>query len=167
MKDTLRIRNSTDTDIPEITRIYAHEVLTGLASFEIQPPDETEMAARRRRLLDAGYPYLVAAINGVVVGYCYAGPYRSRPAYKHTLENSVYVASTARRCGIGNALLTELIKRCSGGGWHSIVAVIGDTDNISSVSLHLNCGFQKVGTLNAVGYKHNRWVNSVLMQLML
>lgn len=172
MSDELKIRNSQDADIASITDIYAHEVLSGLASFELVPPDVSEMSKRRQQLLDQGHPYLVAIINNQVVGFAYAGPYRSRPAYQHTLENSVYVLPQARQSGTGKKLLAGLIDQCRKGNninkqWHTIIAVIGDSENKASIALHQSLGFTHVGTLKDVGYKHNKWVDSVLMQKLL
>ncbi len=168
MKDkTVTVRHSSDDDINSITAIYAHEVLNGLASFEVVPPDADEMAQRRHNIVQAGYPYLVAAQEEKIIGYAYAGPYRTRPAYKNTLENSVYVSSTARRNGVGKMLLTELITLCEQGSWRTIIAIIGDTNNTGSIELHKSLGFRHVGTIEAAGFKLNRWVDSVIMQKML
>ncbi len=167
MSSKTTIRNSLDADIDCITTIYAQEVLSGLASFEVEPPDPATMANRRRSILKAGFPYLVATIDDQVVGYAYVGPYRTRPAYKHTLENSVYVASSARGNGVGKKLLAALIDTCKDDPWHSIIAVIGDSDNEGSIALHQSLGFAMVGTLKEAGYKHGTWVDSVLMQKLL
>jgi len=165
--NTITVRHSIDDDISSITEIYAHEVLTGLASFEVVPPDTTEMTQRRYNIVRAGYPYLVAIKSEEIIGYAYAGPYRTRPAYQNTLENSVYVSSDARGSGVGKMLLTELITLCQQGSWHTMVAIIGDTDNTGSIELHKSLGFRHVGTIEAAGYKFNRWVDSVIMQKML
>ena len=160
----LSVRTSVVDDIPAITAIYANEVLHGLASFEVEPPDVNEIARRRLELLQNGYPYLVASIEDKVVGYAYAGPYRSRPAYCYSLENSIYVAKEARNCGVGKKLLTDLIEVCVQGEWHTMIAVIGDSNNASSIALHRSLGFRHVGTIESVGYKLNQWVDSVIMQ---
>ena len=158
------VRDSTDADVPAVQAIYAHHVLHGLASFEETPPDAAEIAARRRGVLAAGLPHLVAELDGRVVGYSYAGPYRARPAYRHTIEDSVYVADGMPGRGIGSALLAALIARCEAGPWRQMIAVIGDRENHGSISLHRRHGFRLVGTLDAVGFKFGRWVDSVLMQ---
>jgi phosphinothricin acetyltransferase len=139
-------------------------VLHGAASFEEIPPPVDELAARRASVLCHGTPYLVADYDGVVVGYAYAAPYRTRPAYRYTVEDSVYVADGLHRRGIGRALLGALIARCEAGPWRQMVAVIGDSGNRPSISLHEQLGFRHVGTLRNVGWKLNRWTDSVLMQ---
>lgn len=158
------IRDSTDADVPAIQRIYAPHVLHGLASFEETPPSVEEMAARRAAVLERGLPYIVAEVGGAVAGYSYAAPYRTRPAYRFSVENSVYVDGTLHRCGVGRALLETLIARCETGPWRQMVAIIGDSANAASLGLHARLGFRHVGTLYAVGYKFDRWVDSVLMQ---
>ena len=158
------VRPATPSDIPVITRIYAHSVRHGTASFELEPPDEPEMARRMRALLDAGYPYLVADIDGAVMGYAYAGPYRARPAYRYSVENSVYIAPDAHRRGIGRMLLDRLIAESEARGYRLMIAVIGDSAQTPSIELHRAAGFKLVGTFEAVGYKFDRWLDSVLMQ---
>ena len=158
------IRDATDHDIAAIQQIYAHHVLTGTASFEETAPTEPQMAARRADVLRLGLPYLVAEVDGTVVGHAYAAPYRPRPAYRHTLEDSVYVADGQHGRGIGRALLTELIARCERGPWRQMIAVIGDSGNAGSITLHERLGFRHVGTLQNVGFKFGRWLDSVLMQ---
>jgi len=158
------VRPATPADIPAITRIYAHAVRHGTASFELEPPDEAEMARRQRALLDGGYPYLVAETDGAVTGYAYAGPYRTRPAYRFTVENSVYIAPQAQRRGIGRALLDRLIADCEARGYRLMIAVIGDSAQAPSIELHRAAGFKLVGAFEAVGYKFDRWLDSVLMQ---
>lgn len=164
MSQKIAIRRSIDSDINSITRIYAREVIDGLASFEIEPPAVTEMARRRDQLLKDGYPYLVATMGEKIIGYAYAGSYRSREAYRHTLENSVYVAPESRQLGVGRKLLTNLLNACSNDRWNTVIAVIGDRENKSSIALHESLGFVIVGILKDVGHKHGRWVDSVLMQ---
>ena len=161
------IRTSVVEDLPAITAIYAKEVLHGLASFEVEPPDLNEVGRRREELLSNGYPYLVATVEDKVVGYAYAGPYRSRPAYRYSLENSIYVAREARNCGVGKKLLTDLIAVCTQGDWRTMIAVIGDINNTGSIALHRSLGFRHVGTIESVGYKLNQWVDSVIMQKVL
>jgi L-amino acid N-acyltransferase YncA len=158
------VRASRDDDIPAITRIYAHHVLHGLASFEEVPPNETELARRRRDVLSHGLPYLTAETDGEIAGYCYAAPYRTRSAYRFTIEDSVYVAPGRVGEGIGRALLARLIALCEEGPWRQMIAVIGDSENHASIGLHAAAGFQMIGTHPAVGFKFGRWVDSVLMQ---
>lgn len=158
------IRPATPADIHAITRIYAHAVRHGTASFELEPPDEREMARRQRALLDGGYPYLVAEAGGAVAGYAYAGPYRTRPAYRYTVENSIYIAPDAHRRGLGRALLARLIAECEARNYRLMIAVIGDSAQAPSIELHRTAGFKMVGTFEAVGYKFDRWLDSVLMQ---
>lgn len=158
------IRDSSAADIPAITAIYAHWVTHGLASFEVEPPDPTEMARRRDAVLAAGFPYLVAEAPEGLLGYAYASAYRARPAYRFTAENSVYVAPGAGRRGIGLALMEEVIAQCTGAGFRQMVAVIGDSGNAASIALHKRAGFTTAGLLKAAGWKHGRWVDSVLMQ---
>jgi L-amino acid N-acyltransferase YncA len=159
----MQIRDSRDQDVPAITAIYRPNVLHGRASFELDPPDEAEIARRRAALLGQGYPYLVAEADGRVVGYAYASAYRTRPAYRFTVENSVYVAADRHRTGTGRALLAALIERCEQAGYRLMVAVIGDSANAGSIGLHRAAGFQMVGTLPAIGWKHEQWVDTVLM----
>ncbi|MBV9394189.1 MAG: N-acetyltransferase [Methylobacteriaceae bacterium] len=161
---SILVRPSRDDDIPAITRIYAHHVLHGLASFEEIPPDEAELARRRREVLRHGLPYLAAERSDEIVGYCYAAPYRARSAYRFTIEDSVYVAPDHVGEGIGRALLSELIALCEEGPWRQMIAVIGDRENHASIGLHRAEGFAMIGTHPAVGFKFGRWVDSVLMQ---
>jgi L-amino acid N-acyltransferase YncA len=160
----IAIRAAVPADIGAITRIYAHAVRFGTASFEIEPPDEAEMARRQRALIDGGFPYLVAEADGAVAGYAYAGPYRPRPAYRFSVENSVYVAPEAHRRGVGRALLDRLVAEAAARGFRQMIAVIGDSDQAASIALHRAAGFRLVGTIAAVGFKHGRWLDSVLMQ---
>ena len=162
--DSIAIRDATDADMAAVQQIYAHHVLHGLASFEEQPPFTDELMIRRQALLDIGLPYLVAERHGEVVGYAYAGMYRPRAAYRFTVENSVYVAANQEGSGVGSALLKVLIERCEQGPWRQMLAVIGDSGNAASIALHRRMGFRVVGTFEAVGFKHGRWVDSVLMQ---
>ena len=163
----ISIRDAVPADIEAVTSIFAPAVLTGTASFELVPPNVAEMLRRYEAVIDTGYPYIVAEIDGRVVGYAYAGPYRTRPAYKYTVENSVYVAPDCGRGGIGSALLAELVRRCTGQGHRLMVAIIGDSANASSIGLHRKLGFTHVGTIKSVGRKHGRWLDSVIMQLAL
>jgi L-amino acid N-acyltransferase YncA len=161
------IRPVTFADIPSITRIYAHAVKTGTASFELEPPDEAEMTRRMRAVLDGKFPYLVAEIDGAVVGYAYASLYRTRPAYRFTIEDSVYVAPEAHRRGIGKALLLKLIEECTALGFRQMIAVIGDSDQAASIGVHKACGFEPAGNLRNIGWKFGRWLDTPLMQLAL
>ena len=158
------IRSAVDKDIGAITRIYAEAVLHGTSSFEIEPPDEAEMLRRQTALVKNGYPYFAAEIEGVVAGYAYAGPYRTRPAYKWSVEDSVYVAPDMHRKGIGAQLLQALIAASAQRGYRQMIAVIGDSAQISSIALHERAGFRHIGTLRSVGFKHGRWLDTVLMQ---
>ncbi len=157
------IRDSLDTDIDGIAAIYQHAVLTGTASFELDPPSVAEMAERRAAVVARNFPYLVAEIDGRIAGYAYASTYRARPGYRYTVENSVYVDLASQGHGVGRALLTELIARCEAQGYRIIVAVIGDSDNAASIGLHRACGFQPAGVLPGVGWKFGRWLDSVMM----
>ena len=158
------IRAATPADVPAITRIYAHAVKHGTASFELEPPDEAEMARRQRTLLDGGYPYLVAEIDNVLAGYAYAGPYRPRPAYRFSVEDSIYVDPKAQRRGVGRVLLEHLIEECERRGFRQMIAVIGDSAQAPSIELHRSLGFRMIGAVENVGYKFGRWLDSVNMQ---
>jgi phosphinothricin acetyltransferase len=159
------IRPATLADIPAITAIYAHAVRHGTASFELDPPDEVEMKRRMSHLHDGGFPYLAAEERGTLLGYAYAGLYRTRPAYRFTLEDSIYIAPDRQGQGIGRALLDTLIEKCGALGFRQMIAVIGDSPTqVASVALHRAAGFEMIGTLDAVGYKFDRWLDTVLMQ---
>lgn len=162
--DVVLVRDATEADMVAIQAIYAHYVLDGLATFEQVPPSTEEMVSRRASVLGARLPYLVAEIRGRVVGYCYATSYRPRPAYRHTIEDSVYVANGLGGRGISSLLLKALIARCEQGPWRQMLAVIGNSGNAGSIGLHRSLGFQPVGTLIAVGCKLGQWVDTVLMQ---
>ncbi len=164
MSFTVVIRPVCAADMRDITKIYSQAVEHGTASFEIEPPSEAEMSTRRKILLDAGFPYLVADVGGTVAGYAYAGPYRPRVAYRYTVEDSVYVHPRAARHGIGRKLLTELIAQAQARGFRQMVAVIGDSAQLPSIQLHKALGFSEVGTLGNIGFKNGRWLDSVLMQ---
>jgi phosphinothricin acetyltransferase len=158
------IRRSTDNDIPAMTEIYAHHVRHGTASFETEAPDATEMAARRDHNIGKGFPWLVAEDAGVVIGYAYVGPYRARLAYRHTVENSIYIHHEHAGKGIGSLLMPALITACEKNGYRQIVAVIGDSANAASINLHRKFGFRNVGVLKDVGFKFDRWLDTVFMQ---
>ena len=161
---TFTLRQATEADMESVQRIYGDHVAQGLASFEESPPSVEEMLARFRILKSQSFPYIVAEQAGKICGYSYAGPYRTRSAYRFTIENSVYVDSTCSGQGIGHALLTELIKACERGPWRQMIAIIGDSGNSASIALHRSLGFRMVGTLSEVGFKHDQWVDTVLMQ---
>lgn len=158
------IRDATPDDIAQIQQIYAHHVLSSTATFEVTPPTAAEMTERLQKVHDAGLPWLVAERDGRVVGYCYASPYRPRPAYRYTIEDSVYLAGGESGKGIGRALLTALIERCEKGPWRQMIAVIAGTQNQSSIALHRNLGFAHVGTQPDTGYKFGQWIDVVFMQ---
>jgi phosphinothricin acetyltransferase len=158
------IRAATPADLVAVTGIYDHAVRHGTASFELAPPDASEMARRRQALVDAGYPYLVAEIDGVIAGYAYAGPYRARPAYRWSVEDSIYVAPRLHRRGVGAALLGRLIADAEQSGFRQMIAVIGDSSQAPSIALHRAAGFRTIGTIENVGFKFGRWLDSVLMQ---
>ncbi len=158
------VRESGERDLPAIAAIYAHHVTSGLASFEETAPTVGELHTRRAAVLDSHLPYLVAELDGEVVGYAYASGYRSRAAYRYTIEDSVYVADGMRGRGVGGTLLAALLERCAAGPWRQMLAVIGDRGNTASIALHRRYGFERVGTFTAVGFKLGRWVDTVLMQ---
>ncbi|MGY4799834.1 N-acetyltransferase family protein [Teichococcus aerofrigidensis] len=159
------IRPATEADMDAIAAIYRHHVLHGTATFETEAPSAEDMRQRRTAILGRGLPYLVAeGADGSVIGYAYAGAYRPRPAYRNTLENSVYIKEEARGRGIGRRLLRALIEECTVLGYRQMVAVIGDSANEASIRLHRAFGFELTGTLRSVGRKHGRWLDTVLMQ---
>ena len=164
MIEGIAIRDASEADMTEVQHIYEHHVLNGLATFEEVPPTVDEMVRRRAAVAEAGLPYLVAVVDGRVAGYCYATSYRPRPAYRHTIEDSVYVSEALRGRRIGAALLGELIARCEAGPWRQMLAVIGNSGNAGSIALHGRLGFEPVGTIRSVGFKLGRWVDTVLMQ---
>ena len=162
--DSVVIRPSREGDVPEIAEIYRYHVLHGPASFEEIPPDPDELASRRRDILDRGLPYLVAERSGHVLGYCYAAPYRTRSAYRFTLEDSIYIDQAEVGHGLGRALLAAVLDRCAELGYRQMVAVIGGSDTWPSIRLHAALGFTRIGVLPAVGFKFGCWVDIVLMQ---
>jgi L-amino acid N-acyltransferase YncA len=161
------IRPATAADLPVITKIYEHAVLEGTATFELIPPDLAEMTQRFKSLVDGGFPYLVAELDGRIAGYAYAGPYRPRPAYRFTVENSIYLDPAIHRRGVGLVLLQRLIGECERRGHRQMIAVIGDSANAGSIGVHARCGFQMIGTHPNVGLKFGRWLDTVMMQLAL
>jgi L-amino acid N-acyltransferase YncA len=160
----MSVRPAAPRDIAAIARIYDHAVRHGTASFEIEPPDQAEMTRRQQQLLAGGFPYLVATLEETVVGYAYAGPYRARPAYRWSLEDSIYVDPGQQGRGIGRTLLTQLLVDAEARGFRQMIAVIGDSANAPSIELHRALGFRMVGTFDNVGFKFGRWLDSVLMQ---
>ena len=159
------IRPAVTADIPYIARIYDHAVRHGTASFELEPPTMEEMARRQAALLDGGFPYLAAELAGELVGYAYAGPFRTRPAYRFSVEDSIYIAPQRQRRGIGKMLLEALIEASAKRGFRQMIAVIGDsTQQAASIELHRAAGFAMIGVLPAVGWKFGRWVDSIMMQ---
>jgi len=155
-------------DIAAIAEIYGEAVRTGTASFEEIAPDPAELAARRASMLGAGLPHLVARANALVVGFAHAGPFRPRPAYRYTVESSVYVASAARRQGVATGLMHALVTACTATGRRQIIAIVGDPIvNVASVALHERLGFRPTGRLAGVGYKFGRWLDVLLLQLRL
>jgi phosphinothricin acetyltransferase len=158
------VRPCTREDLPEVRAIYALEVREGTASFELEPPSLAEMTARFAAIEAAGLPYLVAEVDGRIGGYAYASPYRPRPAYRYTVEDSVYVARFARRQGVGRALLGAVIERATARGMRQMVAIVGDSAHLASIELHRRAGFRLVGTLEHVGWKFGRWLDTVIMQ---
>jgi L-amino acid N-acyltransferase YncA len=158
------LRPVRPADVPRIVEIYRPHVLAGFATFELVPPEAGEMARRLTEIVAAGMPYVVAEVDGVVAGYAYANTYRARPAYRHTVEDSIYVDDAYSRRGIGRALLDALVAQSAARGFRQMIAVIGDSGNAPSIALHRACGFTPAGVLAATGWKLGRWVDSVLMQ---
>ena len=159
-----QIRAIGEGDVAAVRRIYAHHVLHGTGTFEIDAPDDDEMARRVSAVTATGLPFLVAVEGGDVLGFAYAGPYRPRPAYRFTAEDSVYLHPEATGRGLGSRLLQAVLDQCEERGVRQVVAVIGDSDNVASVRTHEKCGFTHVGTFRSVGWKFDRWLDTVLMQ---
>lgn len=164
MSEALTLRPATATDVGAITEIYRHYVRTHTATFEIDPPDEAEMTARMRRISSANLPYWVAERLSEVIGYCYVSPYHLRLAYQFTVEDSVYVRPEHVAKGVGAALLARVIAACAERGYREVIAIIGDSDNQPSIKLHRGAGFTHVGTLKNIGFKFDRWLDTVIMQ---
>ena len=162
--DDFAIRDSLETDMAQVAAIYAHHVLHGTASFETEPPSLEEMLRRRAEILGKSMPHLVAVSGDTVLGYAYAGTYRARPAYRDTVENSIYMRHDLVGRGVGTRLLPVLIARCEAIGLRQMIAVVGDSANHASIRLHERCGFERIGALRSVGYKHGQWLDSVLLQ---
>ncbi|KIZ45139.1 MULTISPECIES: GNAT family N-acetyltransferase [Rhodopseudomonas] len=160
----VEIRPAVAADLAAITAIYEQAVRFGTATFELTPPDLAEMTRRFEALRDGGFPYLVAVRQGSIAGYAYAGPHRPRPAYRFTVENSIYLDPAAHRRGFGTRLLRELMTQCEARGHRQMIAVIGDSDNAGSIGLHARLGFEMIGTNPNVGFKFGRWLDTVMMQ---
>lgn len=160
----LLLRPSTPADLPAVRDIYAHAVTHGTGTFELEVPDAAEMARRRDDVLSKGLPWLVAERDGQVLGYAYAGPFRPRPAYRFSVEDSIYLHPQAHGAGVGRALLAELVARCQAAGARQMLAVIGDSANAGSIGVHRALGFEHIGTFRSVGWKFGRWLDVVLMQ---
>ncbi|WP_144182839.1 GNAT family N-acetyltransferase [Elioraea rosea] len=160
------LRPSTDADLPAMHAIYRHHVMTGLASFEDEPPSLEEFAQRRAAVLALGLPWLVATAGegGEILGYAYLGLYRPRSAYRYTVEDSVYVAPQGVGRGVGRRLIAALVEQAAALGYRQVLAVIGDSGNLASIRAHAACGFREAGRLEAIGFKFGRWVDSVIMQ---
>lgn len=158
------VRAASKADMSAVRDIYAHYVLHSLATFEETPPTLEDMLLRRRASVDLGLPYLVAEARGEILGFAYAALYRTRPAYRFTIEDSVYVADGLGGQGIGSALLGELVAACERGPWRQMVAVVGDSANAASIALHQRFGFELAGTLRSVGFKHGRWIDTPILQ---
>ena len=161
---SLEIRPAAAADLHSITEIYDHAVRYGTATFELIPPDLAEMTRRFGVLMDGGFPYLVAVLDGRVAGYAYAGAYRPRPAYRFTVENSVYLQPSIHRRGIGLQLMERLIRESEARGYRQMIAVIGDSANAGSIGVHSRNGFAMIGTHPDVGFKFGRWLDIVMMQ---
>lgn len=158
------IRPSTDADLSAITAIYAHHVLHGTGTFEIDPPSEADMAGRRADVLGRGLPWLVAEQDGLVLGFAYANWFKPRPAYRFSAEDSIYVADSARGMGLGRQLLAELIVQAEAAGVRKLLAVIGDSANAGSIGVHRALGFSEAGVLRSMGWKFGAWRDIVLME---
>ncbi|MEN4750255.1 N-acetyltransferase family protein [Pseudomonas sp. Ps21-P2] len=164
MADEPILRDARESDMPAVQAIYAHHVIHGTASFELEPPTLEQMLQRRADICANGLPYLLAERDGEVVGYAYATPYRPRPAYRFTVEDSVYVREGMAGFGIGHALLAAVIQHCTASGRRQMVAIIGNSENSASIRLHTRLGFRQVGVFESVGFKHGRWLDTVIMQ---
>jgi len=160
----MKIRDATPDDIAGIQAVYAHHVLQGLGTFETTPPGVEEMQRRHAQVTADGFPYLVAEDAGRILGFAYANHFRTRTAYRNTVEDSIYVAADAMGRGVGTGLLSALVERCAALGLRQMLAVIGDSGNAGSIGVHRRCGFEHTGVLKAVGRKFDRWVDVVIMQ---
>lgn len=158
------LRDAIEADMPVICEIYADQVLNGVSSWEEQPPGIEEMLGRREKIIAEGFPYRVVEIKDAIAGYSYASSYRPRSAYRYTVENTIYVHKEYRGQGLGRLLLEDLIASCEAQGFRQMVAVIGDSNNHTSIDFHKHMGFEQVGIINSIGYKFGRWMDSVIMQ---
>ncbi|MDQ1081115.1 GNAT family N-acetyltransferase [Pseudoroseomonas cervicalis] len=158
------LRDATPADLPAITAIHAHHVLTGTGTFEEAPPDEAEMAARLARVQGQGWAWLVAEEQGEVLGFGFLSAYRAQPAWRYAAEDSIYVRQDVHGQGLGKSLVAALLERAEAAGFRQVFAVIGDSENVGSVGLHLSLGFRQVGLLRGAGFKFGRWLDVVLMQ---
>ena len=161
----LLIRPSTADDLPAISAIYGWNVLNGTGTFELEPPSASEMARRRDDVLSKRLPWLIAERAGAVLGYAYANHFRPRPAYRFCVEDSIYLAADAKGEGVGRVLLAELVARCEAAGARQMLAVIGDSANLGSIGVHRRLGFEHVGVMKSAGWKFERWLDVVVMQL--
>jgi L-amino acid N-acyltransferase YncA len=159
----LMIRPSTDADLPAITAIYSHHVLTGTGTFEVDPPSLDDMRGRRADVLSKGLPWLVAVDHEKVVGYAYCNWFKPRPAYRFSAEDSIYLSPEAAGKGVGRTLLAELMAQAQRVGVRKLIAVIGDSANMGSIAVHTSAGFQRAGVLKSCGWKFDRWLDVVLM----
>ncbi len=159
-----QLRDCTEADLPAVRAIYAHHVLHGTASFELDAPDLDEIGRRYADVRRKALPYLVAEVDGVVLGYAYANHFRPRPAYRFTVEDSIYIAPGAQGRGIGRALLPALAAACEDAGCRQLLAIIGDSANVASIGLHAACGFRFSGVIRNSGWKFGRWLDTVYMQ---
>jgi L-amino acid N-acyltransferase YncA len=160
----MAIRPTSPGDLDAVREIYAYHVRTGVATFELTPPDRSEWLQRLRAVTAHGLPFLTATLDGEVAGYAYCVPWKTRPAYQHTVEDSVYVAPQAVGRGVGGRLLEALLEECAQSGVREVIAVIVDADDAASLALHRNRGFVDAGRLTAVGFKHGRWLDTLLLQ---
>ena len=160
----MAIRPTSPGDLDAVREIYAYHVRTGVATFELTPPDRSEWLQRLRAVTAHGLPFLTATLDGEVAGYAYCVPWKTRPAYRHTVEDSVYVAPQAVGRGVGGRLLDALLEKCAQSGVREVIAVIVDADAAASLALHRNRGFVDAGRLTAVGFKHGRWLDTLLLQ---
>ena len=158
------LRDAAPADLPAITAIYAHHVLHGTGTFEEAPPDEAEMARRIAAVQDKGWPWLVAEEGGRILGFAYLAQFRPRSAYRHAGEDSVYVRDDIRGQGVGKALVAALLRRGEECGFRQVFAVIGDSENVGSIGLHVSLGFRQVGLMLSAGAKFGRWLDVVTMQ---
>ena len=158
------LRDAAPADLPAMTAIYAHHVLHGTGTFEEEPPDEAEMARRIAAVQDQGWPWLVAEEGGQILGFAYLAQFRPRSAYRYAGEDSVYVRNDIRGQGVGKALVAALLRRGEECGFRQIFAVIGDSENVGSIGLHVSLGFRQVGVLRSAGAKFGRWLDVVTMQ---